>query len=339
VSYFDFFNGADYGYLPSTWIGSTGVNGTNLLAYTWQIGNGWSASIDVEDSAQRARRVVNSSAAITTATGVVAANTLGGWQPDIAGNFRLDQAWGSFQVMGALHNASGGYYGGVGAFCVAGTTNCGHPGEKWGWAIGAGLRLTNFLQPKNTFEVQVDYAKGATGYIWSQGLYGNAVHYGSGNTVSLGLSTDGVFTSGGSVELTEAWGFAAAYQHYWNAQWRTAVVGGYTEINYGGAATAALCGTGTNAATFAAQNPFVTAVVSGTCNPDHSYTAVSTRTAWNPHPTLEIGLDLMWFHIDSAHDGSVFTLGAVGARPAGNYTVQDSDRYLTVLRFQKTVLP
>jgi hypothetical protein len=339
VSYFDFFNGADYGYLPSVWGGSTGVNGTNLLAYTWQLGNGWSASIDVEDSAQRARRVVNSSAAISTATGVAVGNTLGGWAPDLAGNVRVDQAWGSFQVMAALHNASGGYYGGVGAFCVAGTTNCGHPGEKWGWAIGAGLRLTNFLQPKNTFEVQVDYAKGANGYIYSVGLYGNPVHYGSGNTISIGNSADGVFTSGNSVELTESWGFMAAYQHYWNSQWRTSVVGGYSEINYGGTATAYLCGTGANSATVPVQNPLITATVSGVCNPDFSMHAVSTRTAWNPHPTLEIGLDLIWYHIDSASVGSVLTLAANGARPAGNYTVQDSDRYLTVLRFQKTVLP
>ncbi len=50
VSYYDFMNGADYGYLPSVWSTGTGVNGTDLIAYTWQIGNGFSASIDIEDS-------------------------------------------------------------------------------------------------------------------------------------------------------------------------------------------------------------------------------------------------------------------------------------------------
>ena len=49
VSYYDFMNGADYGYAPSVWSPSTGVNGTDLIAYTWQIGNGFSASIDIED--------------------------------------------------------------------------------------------------------------------------------------------------------------------------------------------------------------------------------------------------------------------------------------------------
>jgi hypothetical protein len=279
--------------------------------------------------------------AATAAGGAAAIVTsqLNSWAPDVAGNIRVDQAWGYWQVMGALHNASGSYYGGVGAFCTAGRSDCGHPGEKWGWAIGTGIRFTNFLQPKNTLEFQIDYAKGATGYIWSQGLYGNAVHYGSGNTISLGVSTDGVFTSGGGVELTEAWGFAAAFQHYWNAQWRTSVVGGYTEINYGGAATAALCGTGTNAATIAVQTGGFITPVSGVCNPDHSYTSVSTRTAWNPHPTLEIGLDLIWYHIESASAGSVVTLTGTGGRPAGDYTIVDADAFISVLRVQKTVLP
>ena len=49
VSYYDFMNGADYGYLPSIWSTGTGVNGTDIIAYTWQIGNGFTASIDLED--------------------------------------------------------------------------------------------------------------------------------------------------------------------------------------------------------------------------------------------------------------------------------------------------
>jgi Porin subfamily len=50
VSYFDFMNGADYGYVPALWAPGTGVNGTDLIAYTWLIGNGVSASIDIEDA-------------------------------------------------------------------------------------------------------------------------------------------------------------------------------------------------------------------------------------------------------------------------------------------------
>ncbi len=76
---------------------------------------------------------------------------------------------------------------------------------------------------------------------------GNAV-FGSGNNVAVGYATDGVFVSGSSVELTESWSVAAAYQHHWSQQWRTSVVGGYAEVRYNGAATAMLCGSNGNAA-------------------------------------------------------------------------------------------
>jgi hypothetical protein len=334
VSYFDFFNGADYGYLPSIWIGSTGVNGTNLLAYTWQLGNGWSASIDVEDPVGgRAKRVVNASAASVAAT-TVTTDQLGAWMPDVAGNIRIDQAWGSAQIMAAYHDASGGYYS---APLAAGAqTVNGHPGQASGWAIGGGFKLNNFLMPKDVLEFQIDYAKGATGYVWSQGLYGAPLMYGSGNNLGIGYSTDGVFVTGGGVQLTESWGMAAAYQHYWNAQWRTAVVGGYTEINYGSSANAALCGAAGSGGVFY-NSTF--ALASGACNMSFSMSSISTRTAWNPHPTLEIGLDLIWNHLNTAMDGAVLTQAAAnGARPAGPYTVSDQDAFIGVLRVQKTVL-
>ena len=35
----------------------------------------------------------------------------GGWQaPDIVGNLRVDQAWGSAQIMGAAHEVNAVYY-------------------------------------------------------------------------------------------------------------------------------------------------------------------------------------------------------------------------------------
>ena len=84
--------------------------------------------------------------------------------------------------MGALHNAAGGYYGGVGAFGPGTVTSNGHPGDAWGWAVGAGIKLANFLSPKDTIEAQVNYGKGATGYITTLTSYaGNAI-FGSGNS-------------------------------------------------------------------------------------------------------------------------------------------------------------
>jgi hypothetical protein len=336
VSYFDFFNGANYGYMPSTWGASTGVLGTDLVAYTWQLGNGVSASIDIEDgSVARRKQVVNASGGASfSSIGATTSDVQAPWSPDIAGNIRIDQAWGSAQLSGALHNMSGGYYAGLGAPNGTAIVSAnGHPGDEWGYAIQGGFRLLNFLMPKDTFETSAYYCNGATTYCVSSNA--NAI-YGSGNSLGYGVAPDGVFTTGGSIEKIESWGFQAAYEHFWNAQWRTAVVGGYTEVNYGGTATAMVCGTAPNSV-----NQFGFALASGTCNPDFSQTSISTRTAWNPHPSLEIGLDLIWTHLDTAFAGATTTAAFAPAngRAQGPYTFENQDRFIGLLRFQKNVLP
>jgi hypothetical protein len=240
VSYFDFFNGADYGYVPGN-TSSTGVLGTDIIAYTWQLGNGWSASINLEDGVVgRAKSSTNASLAnqwgTATSLSTVTNAAQRAWSPDIAGNIRIDQAWGSAQVMGALHNASGGYYAGVGtANGTAVLNTAGHPGDTWGWAVGAGFRLQNFLMPKDRFEFQATYGKGATGYVTtqSQSIF-------SGNVISNAYTTDGVYVTGSDIELTEAWNLQFGYEHYWNAQWRTSIYDTYDDVNFFGTDAARL---------------------------------------------------------------------------------------------------
>jgi hypothetical protein len=127
-----------------------------------------------------------------------------------------------------------------------GSTVFGHPGDAWGWAAGAGIRFVNFLLPKDTIEAQFNHAKGAIGYVLPMNAstsYANDFVYGSGNSVGIGYAMDGVFVNGSQVHLTEAWSLSAAYQHYWNTQWRTSVIGGYSKIHYDSMAQGMLCGT------------------------------------------------------------------------------------------------
>ncbi|MFX7816460.1 hypothetical protein ABTK28_21135, partial [Acinetobacter baumannii] len=58
--------------------------------------------------------------------------------PDIVANLRVDQGWGSAQLMGALHQLTdyGSNFGattGVGGAATSPTTNA---GDKLGWAVG-----------------------------------------------------------------------------------------------------------------------------------------------------------------------------------------------------------
>src|ERR1700742_3375581 len=83
--------------------GNDTVTGVNNIQYTAQFGNGVSGSIGLDDPTIFNRTVVdNLSLGINSAgTGT---NSYGGWQmPDVVANVRVDQAWGLFQLSGALH--------------------------------------------------------------------------------------------------------------------------------------------------------------------------------------------------------------------------------------------
>ena len=218
VSFFDFINGGDYGYIFSSISAGTAVNGTDLIGYTWQIGNGLTSSIDLEDGGNgsvgisgtgRGKVLINTSMpgvlGTSSAATTVTNDAARAMQPDIVANLRLDQAWGSAQIMAALHNASGGYYSGVpGAInaSLTGSQSFGHPGEAWGWAVGGGAKIANFLLPRDTIEFEADYCHGALGYCIPPIVYSNDWVYGGGNTLAMGYSTDGVFNNGGQVQLT-----------------------------------------------------------------------------------------------------------------------------------------
>jgi hypothetical protein len=123
------------------------VTGINNVQYTWQFGNGVSATLGVDDSSAsgynrtqifNATLIGNPGGPGTPATSVIttgfvptlpnissgisfggAANPLftpmgtsysGDFAPDIVGNMRVDQAWGLFQFSVAAHDVSPGYW-------------------------------------------------------------------------------------------------------------------------------------------------------------------------------------------------------------------------------------
>ena len=111
---------------------------------------------------------------------------------------------------------------------------------------------------------------------------------------------DGVFANGTQIELTKVWSALAAYEHIWNPKWRTAVGGGYVNVDYNGTATnlinAQLPGAGpANCGVAAAAGEALTAftpAVGNSCSPDNSFWEAYTRTQWNPVPQLDIGMEV-----------------------------------------------
>lgn len=113
-------------------------------AYTTQLGNGWSASLGIEDGTFYARPIKDLNAA--PPTGVIAGfgtifpilaaggptnspwNNAGFVVPDIASNIRVDQPWGAAQVMGALHDDRVRYYNAIANGLISGVA---HPADAW----------------------------------------------------------------------------------------------------------------------------------------------------------------------------------------------------------------
>ena len=168
TSFYDFYSiGANqYGFVTAS--SDSGDGGWDVFAYTANFGNGFSASISAE--VQRRTKISNTGNLVGVGTfGLAASNAFNGAAapslyeghdyPDLVANLRVDQAWGSAQIMGALHNVAAQYYsagGGVGV-----ETN-GHPSDQMGFAVGGGFKLNaDAIAKGDYFQIEADYTQGA----------------------------------------------------------------------------------------------------------------------------------------------------------------------------------
>jgi Porin subfamily len=322
--------------------------GRNLWAYTAQFGNGFSATLSLEDPATNnfntfdaacgAFTAVNSAALQDNAFAVNGApcasgGTMFGFRmPDVVLNLRVDQAWGFVGISGAMHDASGAYYG------APNNVNNGHPADRLGWAASIGGSLNVPGTSGDQVGVNVVVAQGAPAYATSSSwwqLYNNS------NRVAVAWVVDGIFTTGSDIELTRAWSVQAGYQHIWSPRWRTSLYGGYTSISFTDSAKAIICPgiPGGVGSLFAAAQP-----VGFNCNPDFSFYQVGSRTQWNPTPNLDIGLDIAYTRLNTAFKGPA-NLVANGSRPACTNSavlacsVDDQDVWSAIFRWQRNFYP
>ncbi|HVZ53206.1 MAG TPA: porin [Pseudolabrys sp.] len=265
-SFFDIYITPAYSNTTNVLGSDTGGQGDTVFAYTAQFGNGFSATISAED--QTTRTTPNTvTIAGTGITGSPYYNDLaaGRQWPDIVGNLRVDQAWGSAQIMGAAHQVRN-----LGLLPVT--------GNEVGWAAGIGATLNlPMIGPGDTVSAQFAWAKGALNYV-GNGLSNFAIQ--NGNTIGWGPTYDAVVTPTG-LELTTGWSVVAGYQHIWSPNWRTSLYGGYGKITY---------------------DDFASFLVSGSVRgtADWAFWQVGSRTVWNPVPNLDLSVDVLYNHIDTA---------------------------------------
>jgi hypothetical protein len=291
-SFFDFYNSPATSYWGSFPASDTGDGGWMVAAYTAQFGNGFSASLAAE--MRRTTSIINSGTQVAPGGSVVG---YGGFQaPDLVANLRVDQAWGSAQVMGAIHQVNGTYYGGAAAVAS------GHPDDDVGFAVGAGLRLNApMISQGDYLQAQINYTQGALRYVFQtpNSNYGKVM----GADEGFGVTSDAVY--GGTIvagnasqlNLTTAWNINAAYEHFWNPQWRTSLYGGYAAVSYNDQGNRILCsllgaGAGSGAGT--------TAIATPGCNNDWSTWWIGSRTQWNVTKDFYMGFDVLYSKLNSA---------------------------------------
>jgi hypothetical protein len=255
-SSFDMFSFAAYSN-QTNYIGSdVGGGGINVVAYTAQLGNGLSASVAIEDPITR-----------RTSISIDTSGYGGQHLPDFTANLRVDQAWGSAQVMGAIHEVYPGQIVGL------------HNDNKYGFAVGAGVKFNlPMLGKGDNIAAQVVYGKGATGYNIRAAAF--SITRG-GNTVKATAVDDAVCSATAlGCELTETWSVVAGYQHGWNSRWKTSLYGGYTEANYSSTAE------GYRGATAGGL--------------DYSFWQMGSRTVWTPVANLDLSVDVMYNRLDGS---------------------------------------
>ena len=385
-SFFDFLNGAfSYGSYHLGGGSNTYDNGTLLAAYTADFGLGISATASVEDSHTRRNAIWDAgtnvlsigsfpgpngtyvlgstvcNAALVTPDadpGALAVNVNGcpigdyaaNQIPDVVGNLRIDEGWGSGQVAAALHQVRAGPYGNdVSALATLGPGEfTGQaPANKWGFAVMGGVLLRVPTGEGDRFWANVVYSQGAVAYtgLSELGSFGTFTRF-NGGSVGAAWALDGVFANvvgpgaaginGSALQLTAAWSVGAAFEHRWNPTIRSSVFGVLSNVSYPGEAKTIFCSSPVGPVrTAAGATPnFATGPVAG-CNPDFMVWGIGARTVWNPIKNVDLGAELMFSRLDqNMGPGVLLNFVGAGGTPAGNFAPQNQSIFSGLLRAQ-----
>ena len=356
--------------------GYDSVTGINNVQYTWQFGNGVSATIGVDDSSAAGfnrtqlfnatlignpfSTTVNNSltlgtpAALTSPVqsacamgGYGASSSLctvvgtaysGAFVPDFVGNVRVDQAWGLFQISGAIHDVSPGYWASANTFNAStllsgnnliNTEISGHPDSKFGGAVMAALQIKNLpTGPGDDIKLDASYGVGATKYILGTAsqlpgsFYMTKGGATSSGVLALGAITDGVY--GGwltplqaGVQLTRGWGFRGAFNHNWDPYWSTSLFGGIARISYNQTAKDLWCAsyggtlanglalpTSNNGAPLAGGHPMTPTPGTGySCDPGFTMSQIGLVTRWTPVKNLTFSAEALYTYLKTNMTG------------------------------------
>ena len=254
-----FFSNAD---LPTDHMGTLRFDDApdiNLLAYTFSFGNGFSATISLEDGLDR-----RSNGFAVGGPGAIPLNYAGQRSPDVIGVLKYDGTWGTASLHGAVHQIRSNDL--VTPFGAAIPV---YPDTEYGFAISGqvGVNLP-MLAEGDAAWLAATYAKGALSYI--TGGSTNSLDTG---ILSLILADAYINPFTGDLDLGTGWSVAAGFRHYWTPELRWNVFGSYARFDYSTAAAGAGLG-------------------------DFNEWRLGTNLIWSPVSGVDIGAEVIYARLD-----------------------------------------
>ncbi|MET7244202.1 porin [Methylobacterium sp. EM32] len=346
ASFYDFY--AHDFEIIGTSLGSD-VASTNLLAYTATFGDGFSATISIEDPTFRktplfgtatagnaASQFAVFTAAAANLTPVIATNAAGvpvgeafydlrqtNRMPDFVGVLRYDAAWGSAQLSAAVHELNAQNAATVltfgGAAIAPGTVVTPRVNTEYGWAIQGGLKFNlPFIAPGDSLYLQGSYGEGAqlyTGYSTYIGSYTASAGNTQGSPFATYFTDAAVNPVTGKMELSTSWTVVGSYLHYWSPEWRSAIIGSYGEMSFGKTSRALLGGLNFNGLGNPVNSPgnflFSAALR------DTSQIVAGASLIWSPVKDLDIGVEGLYNRVDIKNGRAIDQNKAPGGVAAG----------------------
>ncbi|MXQ12584.1 porin [Microvirga makkahensis] len=173
----------------------------NLLAYTFSFGNGFSATLSLEEGEY-------AGIGLPPAFGDV---TAGRNMPDVVANIRYAGTWGSAQLSGAVHQLR--------SVALTDAAGLGFiPDTEYGFAVSGQFTFNlPMLAAGDAVWLAATYADGALGYL---GFGGADVD-------------DAIIDADGDIDTTQGWSIAGGLRHYWTPEIRQNVFGSYASVEYG----------------------------------------------------------------------------------------------------------
>jgi hypothetical protein len=186
----------------------------NLLAYTFTFGNGFSASIALEEGSFAGNAFGVDDEGEPNTVFARAGQRL----PDVVANLKYSGTWGSAQLSGVAHQVRSTV---LTTAPFAGVI----PDTEYGWAASGQVTVNlPMLAEGDALWLAATYANGALGYL------------GFDPNVTGGETTRDVvdaFVVGNDIETGRGWSIAGGLNHFWTPTVRQSVFGSYARVEYG----------------------------------------------------------------------------------------------------------